>query len=145
MGKSKVKTASKSGLVRTQYERRKWQPNEYKPKVAEVMYGKGITGFWRLYEIHRLISQGQHPNCSYLAEHFEVHRRTVERDIERLRDLFGAPIQYDRNKKGYCYTALLTSSCKAQGRRGDRLVSGSEAFGTVQGYAFGGVCGKRHA
>ncbi len=104
MGKSKVKTASKSGLVRTQYERRKWQPNEYKPKVAEVMYGKGITGFWRLYEIHRLISQGQHPNCSYLAEHFEVHRRTVERDIERLRDLFGAPIQYDRNKKGYCYT-----------------------------------------
>ena len=100
MGKSKVKTASKSGLVRTQYERRKRQPNEYKPKVAEVMYGKGYR-FWRLYEIHRLISWGSIPPV-YLVE--IGAQATVERDIERLRDLFGAPIQYDRNKKGYCYT-----------------------------------------
>ena len=126
MGKSKVKTASKSGLVRTQYERRKRQPNEYKPKVAEVMYGKGITGFWRLYEIHRLISQGQHPNCSYLAEHFEV-QRTVERDIESyaicLALLFNTTAT-----EGILHTQPLTSSCKAQGRRDDRLVSGSEAW-----------------
>ena len=30
--------------------------------------------------------------------------RTVERDIGRLRDLFGAPIEYDRARKGYRYT-----------------------------------------
>jgi predicted DNA-binding transcriptional regulator YafY len=66
--------------------------------------GINITGFWRLYEIDRFISQGFYPNCSFLSEYFEVHRRTVERDIERLRDRFGAPIEYDRIRKGYCYS-----------------------------------------
>ena len=43
--------------------------------------------------MHRLISQGTHPNCPSIAEHLEVNVRTVERDVERLRDLFGAPIE----------------------------------------------------
>jgi predicted DNA-binding transcriptional regulator YafY len=75
-----------------------------RPKITCAISGKSITGFWRLYEIDKLISQGLYPNCSYLADHLEVHKRTVERDIERLRDLFAAPIEYDRKKKGYYYT-----------------------------------------
>lgn len=63
-----------------------------------------LAGFWRLYEIHRLISQGAYPNCPALAEKLETSLRTVERDIERLRDLFRAPIEYDRVRKGYHYT-----------------------------------------
>lgn len=66
--------------------------------------GVNLTGFWRLYEIHRLISQETYPNCPSIAEHLEVNQRTVERDIERLRDLFGAPIEYDRAHRGYRYT-----------------------------------------
>lgn len=66
--------------------------------------GPNLAGFWRLYEIHRLISQGTYPNCPALAEKLETSLRTVERDIERLRDLFGAPIEYDRARKGYHYT-----------------------------------------
>ena len=57
-------------------------------KISGTSLGTNITGFWRLYEIDRLISQGSYPNCAYLAELFEVHRRTVERDIERLRDFW---------------------------------------------------------
>lgn len=64
-----------------------------------------LAGFWRLCEIHRLISQGTYPNCPELAKKLEVSLRTVERDIERLRDLFGAPVEYDRVRKGYYYTA----------------------------------------
>ncbi|QUL98421.1 MAG: transcriptional regulator [Candidatus Fermentithermobacillus carboniphilus] len=63
-----------------------------------------LTGFWRLCEIHRLVSQGTYPNCNTLAAHFEVHRRTIERDIERLKYLFGAPIEYDPSHRGYHYT-----------------------------------------
>jgi predicted DNA-binding transcriptional regulator YafY len=63
-----------------------------------------LTGFWRLYEIHRLVSQGTYPNCPRLAEHLETTVRTVERDIERLRDLFRAPLEYDRARRGYHYT-----------------------------------------
>lgn len=66
--------------------------------------GINLTGFWRLYEVHRLISQETYPNCPSIAEHLEVNQRTVERDIARLRDLFGAPIEYDRTRKGYKYT-----------------------------------------
>lgn len=66
--------------------------------------GMNITGFWRLYEIDRLIAAGRYPNCAYLAEHLEVHKRTVERDIERLRDQFMAPIEYDQIRKGYYYS-----------------------------------------
>ena len=54
--------------------------------ISGLSPGVNITGFWRLYEIDRLIAAGRYPNCSHLAEHFEVHKRTVERDIERLRD-----------------------------------------------------------
>lgn len=64
-----------------------------------------IAGFWRIYEIHRLISQGTYPNCPALAKRLETSLRTVERDIERLRDLFRAPIEYDRVRKGYHYTS----------------------------------------
>ncbi len=77
-------------------------------KISGTSLGTNITGFWRLYEIDRLISQGSYPNCAYLAELFEVHRRTVERDIERLRDFFGAPIRYDRSNKGYYYTECFS-------------------------------------
>lgn len=66
-----------------------------------------LTGFWRLYEIHRLVSQGTYPNCPTLAKHLETAVRTVERDIERLRDLFQAPLEYDRQRGGYHYTGTF--------------------------------------
>ncbi len=65
--------------------------------------GVNLVGFWRLCEIHRLISEGAYPNCSLLAGRLGVHRRTVERDIERMRDLFRAPIDYDAARRGYFY------------------------------------------
>jgi len=39
-----------------------------------------------------------------LAEIAEVSVRTIERDIESLRDYFGAPIEYDHFKRGYFYS-----------------------------------------
>lgn len=66
--------------------------------------GMNLTGFWRLYRIHRLVSEDAYPNCPRLAQHLETTVRTVERDIGRLRDLFRAPIEYDRRRGGYHYT-----------------------------------------
>ncbi len=67
--------------------------------------GVNLTGFWRLCEIHKLISQKTYPTCPLLASRLEVNLRTVERDIARMRDLFGAPIEYDRARRGYYYSA----------------------------------------
>jgi predicted DNA-binding transcriptional regulator YafY len=65
--------------------------------------GPRIIGFWRIYEINRLVAERTYPNCESLSDHLEVHRRTVERDIGRLRDLFGAPLEYDPSRRGYYY------------------------------------------
>jgi predicted DNA-binding transcriptional regulator YafY len=60
---------------------------------------------YRICQIDRLLREKQYPNCRQLAERFEVHQRTVERDIEVMRDQLGAPIAYDRNRNGYHYTS----------------------------------------
>ncbi len=70
--------------------------------------GIDFPGLLRLIETHNLIKERYYPNCNTLADRFEVHRRTAERDIERLRDLFKAPLEYDPYRRGYYYTSDFT-------------------------------------
>jgi proteasome accessory factor B len=62
------------------------------------------TQFSRLLELDKRISQGQHPNCLSFSIEWEVSQKTVQRDIDYLRDELKAPIEYDRKKKGFYYT-----------------------------------------
>ncbi|MGI9862034.1 transcriptional regulator [Moorella naiadis] len=57
----------------------------------------------RIYTIHRWIAAGRYPNVAAIAERLEVSSRTIERDIQILRDSFGAPIVYDNWHRGYRY------------------------------------------
>ena len=66
--------------------------------------------FWRIVEIHRLIDSGACPSIAYLSERLEVSPRTVQRDIEYLKDLLCAPAIYDRRKSGYRYDGPFTLS-----------------------------------
>lgn len=59
--------------------------------------------FARLYHIHKSICAKCYPNVPNLAKQFEVSPRTIERDIEYMRDRLGAPIVYCYQKKGYYY------------------------------------------
>lgn len=58
----------------------------------------------RVWHIHRLIKSKQYPNVPRLAAELEVSRRTIERDITYLRDMYGAPLEYDRQRGGYVYS-----------------------------------------
>ncbi len=60
--------------------------------------------FVRLMELDRQIRDGKHPNCLTFSREYEVSQKTVQRDIDYLRNQLGAPIEYDRLKKGYFYT-----------------------------------------
>ncbi len=60
--------------------------------------------FARIYYIDQQLRNQQYPNVPKLAEKWEVHRRTIERDIEFMRDRLGAPIAYSRHRMGYYYT-----------------------------------------
>lgn len=57
----------------------------------------------RMAYIDRLIREGKYPNCVTVAGEFEVHRKTIQKDIDCMRDL-GAPLEYDAKQHGYYYT-----------------------------------------
>ena len=58
----------------------------------------------RLLFIDRKIKEHKYPNCISLAGEWEVSDKTIQRDIEYLRDQLDAPIAYDHLKHGYFYT-----------------------------------------
>lgn len=58
----------------------------------------------RLLFIEGKIKEGKFPNCPSLAAEWEVSEKTIQRDIDFLRDQLEAPIAYDRLKRGYYYT-----------------------------------------
>jgi predicted DNA-binding transcriptional regulator YafY len=47
---------------------------------------------------------GSHPNIAALQEKFEVSRRTAFNTVAFLRDSLGAPLAYNRARRGYHYT-----------------------------------------
>ena len=61
--------------------------------------------FSRLIELNELIRAGKQPvNCLTFAEKWGVSQKTVQRDIDFLRDQMKAPIEYNRDKKSYYFT-----------------------------------------
>lgn len=54
---------------------------------------------------HSQVKAGKFPNAVNLAENFELSGRTAQRDIEFIRDhRLDAPLQYNHQHRGYCYT-----------------------------------------
>jgi proteasome accessory factor B len=74
--------------------------------------------FARVMALDRLIRDGKFPNCLTFAADYEVSQKTVQRDVDFLRDQCDAPIGYDRNRKGFFYTDpsyLLPSVSMSEG------------------------------
>ncbi len=57
----------------------------------------------RLQIIHHQIKERRHPNTSSLAKELGVSSKTVQRDIDYLRDELEAPIEFRREENGYAY------------------------------------------
>ena len=55
----------------------------------------------RMIRIHDLLSAGRYPNCSLLALEFEVSTKTIQRDVDFMRDQLVLPIEYDRARHGF--------------------------------------------
>ena len=58
----------------------------------------------RMLKIHEKLAGGSFPNCTTLAGEFEVSYKTIQRDIDFMRDQLELPIDYDQKKHGFCYT-----------------------------------------
>jgi predicted DNA-binding transcriptional regulator YafY len=58
----------------------------------------------RLYRVHELLRGARHPvPMARFCEELNNTRNTVTRDFQYLKDMFGAPIIYDRERNGHCY------------------------------------------
>jgi predicted DNA-binding transcriptional regulator YafY len=64
----------------------------------------GKLAYERYYWFHEQIKCNKHPNAKLLAEKFEISQKTVQRDIEFIRDRIGAPLEYSHADRGYYYT-----------------------------------------
>lgn len=53
---------------------------------------------------HGQIKAGKYPNAAHLAENYELSGRTAQRDIEFFRDRLYAPLEYNHQHRGYCYS-----------------------------------------
>ena len=63
-----------------------------------------IHAFIRLRDICNEIRRGRFPNKDRLAEVAKRNRRTVQRDLDRLRNDFDAPLEYNREERGFYFS-----------------------------------------
>ncbi len=66
-------------------------PQKYKPQHRRLIF------------IDQQIGSGIYPNCFQLSKGWEVSSKTIQRDLDYLRDELGAPIEYSPLHRGYYY------------------------------------------
>jgi predicted DNA-binding transcriptional regulator YafY len=70
---------------------------------------RGGTGYSRpplarMMRLHEWLMAGRYPNCRKMGKEFEVSAKTVQRDVNFMRDQMGLPIEYDKGRFGFRYT-----------------------------------------
>ena len=63
----------------------------------------------RMHYIHGRLTANTYPNCASVAKHFEVCAKTIQRDIDYMRDRLLIPIEYNFLHRGYYYYAPVDS------------------------------------
>ena len=59
----------------------------------------------RILFIDSRIRQEGFPSKSVFVEKFEVSAKTIERDLQYMRNRLGAPLEFDRTRRGYYYSS----------------------------------------
>lgn len=63
----------------------------------------------RMIRIHQAIQSGKYPNGSTLARDLEVSTKSIQRDLEFMRDRLNLPLEYDSAHVGFHYTEPVDS------------------------------------
>src|SRR5579883_3252758 len=58
----------------------------------------------RMMKIHQALQSGKYPNTNRLANEMEVSSKSIQRDLDFMRDRMNLPVEFDRSKGGYHYT-----------------------------------------
>lgn len=92
----------------------------------------------RMMRLHERLQSNNFPNCRSLAEELEVSTKTVQRDIDFMRDRMGLPIEYDQVHFGFFYSEPVTSfpSIKVSVGEVMALFVAQKALAQYQGTSF---------
>lgn len=63
----------------------------------------------RMLRIHQSLQAGTYPNATKLAADLEVSTKSIQRDLDFMRDRLQLPIEYNPQRLGYHYTGEVTS------------------------------------
>lgn len=92
----------------------------------------------RMLRIHQEIQAGRYPNATTLAQQLEVSVKSIQRDLEFMRDRFRLPLAYDPRRFGYYYTEPVDSFPTVQLSEGElvALVLAEKALQQYRGTPF---------
>ena len=71
--------------------------------------GGGKVQMRRIYAIVDAVNGGGYPNCRSLADRLEVTPKTIQRDINFIRDQLALPLEYNKALHGYEFTSDVTN------------------------------------
>lgn len=92
----------------------------------------------RMMRIHQEIASGTYPNATKLAAAFEVSVKSVQRDLDFMRDRMNLPIEYDPRQFGYYYTEPVSGFPTLQITEGElvALLIAEKALEQYRGTSF---------
>lgn len=92
----------------------------------------------RMMRLHEKLKAGKFPNCRKLADELEVSSKTIQRDIDFMRDRLNLPIEYDQLHFGFAYTEPVTSFPSIEVSEGEivALFVAKKALAQYQGTPF---------
>ncbi len=87
----------------------------------------------RMLRIHELLKDGRTPGVGELARRLEVSGKTVQRDVEFMRERLKLPVSYSRTHSGYRYTEPVAGFPSLQVTEGEvvALLVAQEGPGAV--------------
>jgi len=73
-------------------------------KSAKKSYRGNQPQLVRLHGLVQRIQQGNYPTQKILASEWEKDRRTIQRDLDFIRDFWRLPLEYDHKRYGYYFS-----------------------------------------
>lgn len=88
--------------------------------------------------IHQTIQSGKFPNATTLAREIEVSTKTIQRDLEFMRDRLNLPVAFDHAHNGYFYDGEVSAFPTMQITEGElfALVVAEKALQQYRGTSF---------
>ena len=83
-------------------------PRRLSGLLQKTEHGSSRPPLQRMMRLHAALKSHHLPNCRTIARELEVSPKTIQRDIDFMRDRLGLPIDYDAKRFGFYYTEAVT-------------------------------------